>query len=53
MTFDSIYVGGRVFTAGWDASRPLGVGVREGWVPQRRVPMRTSALPTIDPGVHR
>ena len=26
---------------------------REGWVPQRRVPMRTSALPTIDPGAHR
>ena len=26
---------------------------REGWVPQRRVPLRTSALPTIDPGVHR
>lgn len=30
MTFDSIYVGGRAFTAGWDASRPLGVGVRDG-----------------------
>ncbi|WP_291048868.1 amidohydrolase [Herbiconiux sp.] len=28
--FDTIYVGGRAFTAGWDASRALGVGVRDG-----------------------
>lgn len=29
-TFDAIYVGGRAFTSGWEGSRPLGVGVRDG-----------------------
>jgi predicted amidohydrolase YtcJ len=28
--FDTIFVGGRAFTAGWASSRPLGVGVRGG-----------------------
>ncbi|WP_440708686.1 amidohydrolase [Herbiconiux sp. YIM B11900] len=28
--FDSILVGGRAFSAGWEGSRPLGVGVRDG-----------------------
>lgn len=29
-SYDRIYVGGRAFTGGWNASRPLGVGVRDG-----------------------
>lgn len=28
--FDAIFVGGRAFTAGWDSSRPVGVGIRAG-----------------------
>ncbi|THG33607.1 amidohydrolase [Naasia lichenicola] len=28
--FDAIFVGGSAFTAGWERSRPLGVGVRDG-----------------------
>jgi predicted amidohydrolase YtcJ len=28
--FDTVFIGGSAFTAGWESSRPLGVGVRDG-----------------------